>query len=599
MTNWDYTTDVIVVGSGGGGMTAALVAGQAGLDTLVIEKTEFYGGSTALSGGGVWIPNNFLLKQAGLDDSFEKARTYLANTVGDRVPQALRDAYLENAPKMVEYLSSNSDVQFQRSVGYADYYPERPGGMVNGRALEPQPFDGSKLGDDLANLRRADVEIPAGLAFTISEFNKLGMIMSTWQGKQTAVKVGLRTAYNVVAGVKYLTIGNALIARLRFSLKEANIPLWLNTSIKEILFEDNAVIGIVAERDGKTLRIQARKGVILAAGGFAHNQEMREKFQRGPINHEWSSANKGNTGDAIRLGMEIGASTDLMDDAWWGPSSTPPNAPVMFHVGERSYPGAIMVNAAGQRFTNEAASYVDVGHAMYEKHTDEVAHIPATFIMDHRYRNKYIFGTLFPGQPIPKSYFESGYIKQADTLEDLAQQCGIDPQGLVETVKQFNQFARTGVDEDFGRGNSAYDRYYGDPTVKPNPCLAPIEKPPFYAVQMVPGDLGTKGGLVIDENARVLRDDGTPITGLYATGNNSASVMGNTYPGPGSTIGPSMTFGYVAAKHLANNNIRPIGTLPAAADSKQLTSGQKLAVGGILAAAVAGVGLLLKRKPRG
>lgn len=585
MTDWDCTTDVLVVGSGAGGMTAALVASQAGLDTLVIEKTEYYGGSTALSGGGLWIPNNYLLKRDGLDDSFEKARTYLANTVGDRVPQALKEAYLENAPKMVEYLVSNSQVRFQRSVGYADYYPERAGGMVDGRALEPVPFDGSKLGEDLAKLRKSEIEIPAGLAFTVSEFNKLGMIMSTWTGKRTALKVGLRTIYNILAGVKYLTIGGALVARLRYSLKEANIPVWLNTPLKELVFEDDAVVGVVAEQDGKPIRIHARKGVILAAGGFAHNQQMREEFQLSPVSTKWSSANKGDTGDAIRLGIEAGAATDLMDDAWWGPSSLPPGESAMFHVGERSYPGAIMVNSAGQRFTNEAASYVEVGHAMYEHHNDEVTHIPATFVMDRRYRSKYIFGTMFPGQKVPENYLESGYVKQADTLEELAAKCDIDPQGLVETVERFNRFAHTGVDEDFGRGNSAYDRYYGDPSYKPNPCLAPIEKPPFYAVQMVPGDLGTKGGLVTDQDARVLREDNASIEGLYAAGNTSASVMGNTYPGAGSTIGPAMTFGYIAAKHLARDNIRPAGSIPP--EDGGLTNRQKLVIGGGLLAAAA------------
>lgn len=593
MTDWDYTKDVVVVGSGGGGMTAAVVAAQAGMDTLIIEKTEDYGGSTALSGGGLWVPNNHLLKRDGLDDSLEKARTYMAHTVGDRVPQARQDAYLENAPEMVKYLTSNSEVQFQRSVGYADYYPERPGGMADGRALEAAPFDGGRLGDEFANLRQQEIEVPAGLAFTVSEFNKLSMIMSTWEGKATAIKVGLRTIYNLLTGVKYLTLGGALIARLRRSLMEANVPLWLNTPLQELVFEDDAVVGIVAERDGKPLHIRAREGVILAAGGFAHNQEMREEFQPSPVRARWSSANKGNTGDAIQLGMEAGAATDLLEDAWWGPSSIQPDGDPMFHVGERSYPGSIMVNAAGRRFTNEAASYVDVVHAMYEKHSDETPHVPATFIMDQRYRNNYIFGTLFPRQPIPDSYLESGYIKVADTLEELAEKSGVDPEGLVETVERFNRFARTGVDEDFGRGSSAYDRYYGDPTVEPNPCLAPIKKPPFYAVQMVPGDLGTKGGLVVDEHARVLRNDGAIIKGLYATGNTSASVMGNTYPGPGSTIGPTMTFGYVAAKHLANGSIRPVGPLPV--EDSSLTDGQKLAIGALLLAIV---GLIWKLRTR-
>lgn len=596
MTNWDYTTDVLVVGSGGGGMTAALVAAQAGLDALIIEKMGTYGGSTALSGGGMWIPNNYLMQRDGVDDSFEKARTYLAHTVGDRVPQTLTDAYLKHAPEMVEYLASNTPLRFQRSVGYADYYPERPGGMAEGRALEPVPFDGSKLGDALADLNKGEVEAPGGLAFTISEFNKLGMIMSTWEGKLTAAKVGARTAWNLVTGVKLLTIGAGLIGRLRYALQQENVPLWLNTPLTELIFENEEMVGVVAEREGKSMRIRARRGVILAAGGFAHNQQMRDEFQQAPIETRWSSASKGNTGDAIRLGIEAGAKIDLMDDAWWGPSSTPPDIPVMFHVGERSYPGSIMVNGAGRRFTNEAASYVDVGHAMYDLHSDEAPHIPATFIMDQRYRNKYIFGTMFPGQPIPESYFESGYLKKADTLAELAEKCGIEPQNLAATVARFNQFARSGADEDFGRGDSAYDRYYGDPTVKPNPCLAPIEQPPFYAVQMVPGDLGTKGGLVIDENARVLRGDGTPIKGLYATGNTSASVMGNTYPGPGSTIGPTMTFGYVAAKHAANENIRPVGALPMPESGSSLSSWQKWMIGGGVLAAV--LALLWKLRSR-
>lgn len=595
MTKWDHTVDVLVIGSGGGGMTAALVSAQAGLNALLIEKTEFYGGSTALSGGGLWIPNNYLLQQDGLDDSPEKARTYMASTVGDRVPQVRQDAYLKYAPEMVKYLVSNSRVRFHRSKNYADYFPERPGGMADGRAIEASPFDGTKLGEDFKKLRPMAIAIPAGLSFTASEYNKLGMIMTTWQGKLTAAKVGIRTIFNLLTGVKYLTLGQALIARLRLSLKDANVPVWLNTGLKEFLFEDGVIVGIVAEQKGKPIHIRARKGVILSAGGFAHNQEMRNEFQRAPLKHEWSSANPGDTGEAIQLGIAAGVKVDLMDDAWWGPTSMIPDSGPMFHVGDRSYPGGIMVNAAGKRFTNEAAGYTEVVHAMYEKHTDAIPHVPCTFIMDSRYRSKYIFGTLFPGQPIPQKYLESGYIKKADTLEELAAQCSIDPQGLVESVERFNRFARSGVDEDFNRGASAYDRYYGDPSNKPNPCLAPIDKPPYYAVEFVAGDLGTKGGLVTDENARVLRGDGTVIPGLYAIGNTSASVMGNTYPGAGSTIGPSMTFGYVAAKHIAEGNIRPVGTIPSTEGG--LSNRQQLTIGAGLLAAVAAIVLWL-RKPR-
>ena len=553
MTKWDYTKDVVVVGTGGGGMTAALTAAKAGLDTLVIEKNPHYGGSTALSGGGIWIPNNFLLKQDGVEDSFEKAQLYLQETVGDRTPQALQDAYLKEAPEMIEYLVKNSHLELQRPVGYADYYPELPGGMSAGRALESKPFNGKKLGKDLDKLIPMAMEIPGGLAFTIKDFSKLGMIIPTWAGKWTALKVGLRTVFAALRGARLLSMGQALIASLRLSLKEEGVPLWLSSPMKDLIVEDGVVVGVVVEKEGKLVNVRANKGVILAAGGFAHNQEMREEYQKGPINHEWSSANQANTGDTIQAGMKIGAKTDLMEDAWWGPSSMPPELPVMFHVGERSYPGGIMVNSEGERFTNEAASYVEVVHVMYKLDTEEVHTVPATFIMDQRYKDTYIFGTLFPGQKIPQEFFDKGYIVKADTIEELAEKCNLPADKLTKTIERFNKFAKTGIDEDFRRGDSAYDRYYGDPTVSPNPCLAPIAKAPFYALEMVPGDLGTKGGLVIDEHARVLSEDGNIIKGLFAVGNNSASVMGNTYPGPGSTIGPSMTFGYIAAKYLANN----------------------------------------------
>jgi 3-oxosteroid 1-dehydrogenase len=277
---------------------------------------------------------------------------------------------------------------------------------------------------------------------------------------------------------------------------------------------------------------------------------MREKFLKGVETTDWTLAAKGNTGDAIRMGMALGAAVDLMDDAWWGPTIIPTNEPPYFMLMERTYPGGIIVNSAGERFTNESASYVDAVHAMREKNSEDAVTIPAHFIIDHRFRSKYILGLIPPGWT-PKKYLESGYIKKADTLEKLAVQTGIEPSALVSTVKRFNKFARKGRDPDFGRGESVYDRFYGDSRVKPNPCLAPIEKPPFYSVKVYPGDIGTKGGLVTNEHAQVLREDGTIIKGLYAAGNTAASVMGNTYPGPGSTLGPTMTFGYIAARDAA------------------------------------------------
>ena len=548
--SWDHTVDFLVVGSGGGGMTAALVAAHAGLEVLVIEKTPYFGGSTARSGGGLWIPNNHLLARDGVHDSLDMARTYMAHTVGDRTPKALQEAYLIHAPRMILWLEEHTPVIFQRMPGYADYYPERPGGLAAGRSLEPVPFDGRKLGDELAYLRKPMAEAPGGLAFTSSEYRRVGMMMTTWEGKKTVLRVGLRWLANLLQGVTLLTMGQALSARLRYAMMQAGIPLWLNAPFLYLITEEGRVTGARVRRDGREMSIRARRGVLLAAGGFPHNLDMRRRYLPAPTSTDWTVACDGNTGDAIRAGMALGAAVDLMDDAWWGPSSKPPGEPPFFHVAERAYPGSIMVNGLGQRFINESAPYIDVVHTMYALHSDQTPHIPAWFLFDERYRRRYLFGAFFPIAPIPKRYFANGYILREDTLEALAERMGVAPAALLATVARFNEFARSGVDEDFHRGESAYDNYYGDPTVQPNPNLAPLDAPPFYAVRMWPGDLGTKGGLVTDAWARVLRTDGSPIPGLYATGNAMASIMGNSYPGAGATIGPSMTFGYLAARRI-------------------------------------------------
>jgi 3-oxosteroid 1-dehydrogenase len=550
MDNQSYETDILIIGSGGGGMTAALVAHDAGLRTLIVEKTPYYGGSTARSGGGIWVPNNYLMRQAGVDDSLDLARTYMQATIGNRTPRASQDAYLHNAGPMIEWLRDHTELKWRYMPGYPDYYPERPGGKAQGRAVEAELFDGNLLGADRAQLNPSPIEA-GGMAFTASEYRRLGMVMRTWQGKLTAMRILLRLTWARLTGKKTLMMGRALIARLRLSLKKRDIPLWLNTPLHELILENGRVVGAQVERDGKPLSIYARKGVILAAGCFAHNLEMRLKYQKHPITTDWTTASPGNTGDAILAGMRVGAAVDLMDEAWWGPSTKPPGEPPFFHVGERGYPGLIMVNQKGQRFTNESASYVEVVQVMYQKHTDENRHIPCYFIFDQRYRNNYLFGRLFPRQPIPANLLRNGYIKKADSLEKLAGLLGMDPSVLVETVRRFNGFAKSGKDLDYGRGDSAYDNYYGDRTVKPNPNLAPLKQAPFYAVEVVPGDLGTRGGLVTDEFARVRREDGEIIEGLYCVGNNSASVMGTTYPGPGCTIGATMTFGYIAARHAA------------------------------------------------
>ncbi|MBP9217859.1 MAG: FAD-dependent oxidoreductase [Sterolibacterium sp.] len=546
-----HQTDIVIIGSGAGGMTAALAAHDAGLKALIVEKTQYYGGSTARSGGGIWIPNNYLMREAGVTDSFEEAHTYLQATVGERSSPVSRDTYLKRSVEMIEWLRDRSDLKCSYMRGYSDYYPEQPGGKAEGRAIEPDLFDGRQLGADLAQLRPPVIPIPGGLTFTAGEYKQLGLVMRTWQAKGTAMKIGLRLLGARLTGKKTLMMGQALIGRLRLSLKKRGVPLWLNTPLQDLVIENGHVVGVEVLKDGQPLTIRATKGVVLAAGCFAHNLEMRLKYQKHPITTEWTVASDGNTGDGIQAGMRAGAAVNLMDEAWWGPSSLPPGMPPFFHVAERGFPGLIMVSQKGRRFTNESASYVEVVQAMYRQHTPEDPHVPCWFIFDQRYLDRYVFASLFPRQPVPQEMLTSGYIRRAATLAELAAQLKMDPATLNETVTKFNGYAHAGRDTEFGRGDSAYDKYFSDPTIKPNGNLAPIDQAPFYAVQVVAGDLGTKGGLVTDEYARVKNDDGALIAGLYCVGNNSASVMGATYPGPGCTIGPAMTFGYIAARHAA------------------------------------------------
>jgi 3-oxosteroid 1-dehydrogenase len=351
--------------------------------------------------------------------------------------------------------------------------------------------------------------------------------------------------------------GCAGIARLRLSMMDRDIPLWLQTAMRELITDETGrVVGIVAERDGRLIRIGARKGVVLAAGGFEHNQEMREQYLPKPTDHRWSGGVHTNTGDAIREGMRVGAATKLMSDAWWCTTITVPGEPMpRLSIMEKSYPGSCVVNAAGRRFTNESQNYMAYQKELFARHSDENPCVPSFHVFDARFRRTYIVGPLYnsqmrPDWMVPQRWFDEGFVHKANTIAELAVKAGIDPAGLEDTIARMNDFAKRGGDPDFGRGDSEYDRYYGDPRVSPNPCLAPIDQAPFYAMPIDPGDFGTQGGLVTDVHARVQRGDGSTIEGLYAIGNCSAAVL-PTYPGPGSTLGPAMTFGYLAARHLS------------------------------------------------
>jgi 3-oxosteroid 1-dehydrogenase len=530
-------------------MTAALTAASQGLSVVVIEKTGYFGGSTARSGGGLWVPCNSVLTQAGVRDSAEQARTYLAHVAGDCVRPERQRALLDHGPAMLDLVRSAAPVTFAWVPGYADYYPEAPGGMAGGRTIEPTPLDGRILGDELSHLNPPYLPAPDGMAITAADYRWLSLGTRHPRAIWTTAKVAGRMAVTKALRRRTMTLGQALSAGLRAGLATAGVPVWLNTPLTGLV-TGGGVTGARVTRNGQQTVIRARRGVLIATGGFERNAVMRAEYQRQPIGTAWTVGSPGNTGDGILAGQDAGAAVDLMDDAWWGPSIPLTGGP-FFCLSERSLPGCILVNAAGERFVNEAAPYVDAVHAMYDKHTDDKPHIPAWLIFDQRYRNSYVFAGLPPRKALPRRWYAAGAVYRAGSLADLADRVGIHADGLGETVQRFNNFAVAGKDEEFGRGESAYDRYYGDPRCRPNPNLAALVQPPFYAVKIVPGDLGTKGGLCTDERARVLRQDGTVIDGLYAAGNASAAVMGRSYAGAGATIGPAMTFGYIAALDMA------------------------------------------------
>jgi 3-oxosteroid 1-dehydrogenase len=553
--------DVVVVGAGAAGMSAALRAAAHGLDTVLLEKSDYFGGSTARSGGGVWIPDNYALRAAGESDGIEDAKTYLDAIVGDVVPKQRRDTYLERGPEVMDFIRDHSPVRFRWVPEYADYQPEQPGGRARGRSVEPDPIDGRIIGAELERLHPQYTKAPANMVVLQRDFRKISLGLRTLGGPITMLRVLLRRTLAGIRRQRLFGMGNAIAIGLRKGLMDAGVPVVHGAELTELLLEDGRVAGVVVTRNGASHTVRARRGVVIGSGGFERNLEMREKYQPKPTSVEWTTGSQFNTGGGILAGIAAGAETGLMDDSWWGPTIPLPSGP-WFCLAERNLPGSIIVNQAGKRYMNEALPYVEATHKIYEGEAQRhqpggAGHVPSWMIIDTRYRNRYLFAGLFPRQPFPGRWYKFGTIRKASTIAGLAEEIGVPAAELEATVERFNGFARTGVDEDFGRGESAYDKYYSDPTVKPNPSLGVIDQSPFYAVKIVPGDLGTKGGLVTDEHARVLRADGSPIPGLYAAGNASSAVMGHTYPGPGGTIGPALVFGYLAADDIAASATAP------------------------------------------
>ncbi|MGV0606436.1 FAD-binding protein [Mycolicibacterium sp. XJ1904] len=559
---FDHTVDVLVVGSGGGGMTAALAADAFGLDTLLVEKSAHFGGSTALSGGGIWVPGAPSQRKAGYVPDPDGVVEYLRLITGGLVSDARLRQYVDSAPEMMEFLEKRSPwFEFVWKPGYADYYPEVPGGSAQGSTINVPAIDLRKLGDEEQHLLQPLALAPKGIWFAPKDLRLFYQVRQNWRGKAVLVKLIWRMFRARVFGDRMAAIGQSLAARMRLALKQHNVPLWLNSPMSELVTDlDGAVIGAVVERDGRQQRIRARHGVILAAGGFDHDMEWRR--QHLPLlEKDWSFGNPASMGDAIRAGEKVGGSTDLLDEAWWFPAICWPDGRLQFMLNERMMPSQFVVNGEGKRFINEAAPYMDFAHAMIEGQNSGVTHIPCWLITDIRSFHRYVVAGHLPipkipfapvptGWKVPKAWLESGVVHEGSSFEELAGKIGVPPQQLRQTAERFNELARNGHDDDFNRGDSAYDNYYGDPTL-PNPNLHPLGKPPYYAFQIILGDLGTSGGLRTDEYARVLRADDRAIEGLYAVGNTSAAVMGRSYAGAGATIGPAMTFGYVAAKHIA------------------------------------------------
>lgn len=556
-------TDVVVIGSGAAGLTAAITARTLRLEVLVVEKTALFGGTTAYSGGAPWIPCNHVMKQAGLDDTREAAETYLRATLGERYDEDLVSSYLDNAPAMLQFMERHSEVRFKPFL--APDYEVRPG-AARCRSLLTQEYDGRLLGERLAELRMplSQLMLFGSLQIEGADIHPMRNAFKTWAGFRHTAKVMRRFVLDKVRHGRGTRIvnGNALAARLFHSALKAGVTLWKNTPALELVSTSGAVTGVVVEHEGQRVEVRARQGVLLATGGYGANEQWRAKYI--PMaEHHHSLQPEGNVGDGVRLGQAVGGVHDPRHagDCIWTPVSVLRKAdgsvvkyPHIFI--DRAMPGCIVVGPDGKRFVNEGASYQNFVRAMHSRHFGTV-HLVASREFLRSYGMGMAKPAPFPVQP----WLDAGYLIEAPTLADLARRIGLDPTQLEATVQRFNEAARRGEDPEFGKGADPHSRFRGDATHQPNPAVAPVGDGPYYALALHPGDLSTVGGLNTNGRAQVLDAGGHPIPGLYAAGLDMNSMMRGGYPGGGSSIGPAMTFGYVAARHMARQKT-PAGTTP-------------------------------------
>lgn len=545
--------DFVVVGSGAGSLCAALVLRQAGQSVIVLEKTDLLGGTTATSGGVMWIPDNPVMQREGITDSQEQALAYLDAVVGDDADapgasRARRQAYVEQAPRMVQFLLDQG-IRLRRVPSWPDYC-DAPGESVPGRTVVSELFDLNQLGVWKSKLRPGFLPLAAYL----EEAMELPNMKRSGNSKKVLFRILGRTLFNRLRGRHLATAGQALQAQLLHAALQAGVEVRTGSGVRQLLMDADRVTGVAVESDGREVQIEARNGVLINAGGFAHNQAMLDRYIPG-TSSDWSLTAPGDTGEMIEEAMRIGAAVAQMETRVGNPMAFPPSkdkAPVVVH-GDLAKPHSILVDQSARRYLCEAASYVAICQDMLARHR-EIPAIPSWLIMDSRYLDTYMLAGSMPGRKKPKAWTEQGFLRSGDTLAELASACDLPAEALQATVERFNGFARSGRDEDFQRGDHVYGRWLGDSLDEASPTLGTVEQGPFYAIQVYPGDVSTYGGLVTDEHARVLREDGTAIAGLYATGTSTASVMGRGCPGAGASIGPSLTWAYVAARHTVGDS---------------------------------------------
>jgi len=553
MADFEETFDWVVVGSGGGSMASGLLMRKVGKSVLILEKSEFAGGTTAKSGGVIWMPNNPFMDPG--EDSLEKAIAYLDAVVGDDedtpgTSPEKRRTYVIEGSRMIEFLVREGVALERCSVFWPDYYDELPGGCKSSRTVSAKPFDKKELGEWAPRLRQGFLEVPVRLEDGL----KLPFAKFRWEYKLLFAKVAARIALGKLMGKHWVTAGAALQGRMLQAALKAGIDIRLESPVGELIVEDGKVLGVVATRDGSPWRVGARLGVLVNAGGFAKNQEMRDRYMPG-TRAEWSMVPDGDTGDLHRIMERHGGVLAQMDEMvgfqmtcapGWETDYVAPNAQAV-----TAKPHAILVDRTGVRYLNEGGSYEEYCERMLKRDAISPS-VPSWAILDQQYMDRYPLADGGLGKKIPAKWVEAGYIRQADTIEGLAGLIGVDPATLRATVDRWNGHVDKGADEDFHRGERRYDQWLGDITREGrHMTLGRIDRAPFYAVEVVPGDVSTYGGVVTDEHSRVLRADGQAIEGLYATGVSTASPMGRVYPGAGASVGPSMTFGWIAARHAA------------------------------------------------